>query len=752
MKHNISFYLKYLTAFLWIIVLCVLIAATLIEKNNGTEYVQKEIYSSATFVGVWGIFALVSCIYMLRRKLYARPITFMLHVSFIVILAGAFLTWGWAERGTMRLAPNQTLDQFTDKEGNDYSLPFEVTLESFNLEYYRGTSMPMDFISKVQIQENGVATHRKGTISMNHILSYRGYRFYQSGYDEEHSVLTVTHDPWGIGVTYTGYALLFLTSLAFFFSKRSRFHSLLQRVSAGRLALLAVLFMSGLHIHAEKSTQNQPMPKVLPTEVAAHFCDLYIYYNDRICPMQTFARDFTLKLCGKDSYHGLTAEQVLTGWIFYYDSWKEEPIFKIKSSAARKLMQMDQKFGTLQNFFDKYNQLCLDESLQQIRQGEEVPDARGLQEANEKFVIVSQIATGAAIKIFPYRTKDQKGLIWFAQVDHLPKDLSHGEWVFMRKVLDYVNEKVLMEQWSEVNELVDKIKTYQEKNGGELLPEPAKFKAEKTYNRLEYSTPAVIVIIVLGILYYLCKLYTLLRQRKPQRQMSIACDVLTAGLWIYLTVIMGLRAYVSGHLPLSNGYETMQLLAWCTLLFTFVFRNKYGMVRPFGLLITGFALLVSILSFSNPQITSLMPVLASPLLSIHVMVIMIAYALLAFIMLNGLTALGVYRFQGKDYANLQTIHDISELLLYPAIFLLGIGIFIGAIWANVSWGRYWGWDPKETWALITFLIYALALHKDSFTWFKKPMFFHLFCVIAFLSVLITYFGVNYLLGGMHSYA
>ena len=230
------------------------------------------------------------------------------------------------------------------------------------------------------------------------------------------------------------------------------------------------------------------------------------------------------------------------------------------------------------------------------------------------------------------------------------------------------------------------------------------------------------------------------------------CKALMIILFVYLLILIGLRGYVGNHLPLSNGFETMQFMAWCTLLFTFILQRKFQMMLPFGFLVCGLALMVSMFGESNPQITQLMPVLQSPLLSVHVVVIMLAYSLLAFIMLNGVTAVILHYSRRDCRLEIERLLVISQILLYPAVFLLTIGIFIGAIWANVSWGRYWGWDPKEVWALITMLVYALALHPDSLPWFRRPMFFHLFSIAAFFLVLITYFGVNFLLGGMHSYA
>ena len=191
-------------------------------------------------------------------------------------------------------------------------------------------------------------------------------------------------------------------------------------------------------------------------------------------------------------------------------------------------------------------------------------------------------------------------------------------------------------------------------------------------------------------------------------------------------------------------------MAWCSLLLGFCFRKRFRMSRPFGIIICGFALLVSMMGESNPRITQLMPVLQSPLLSIHVMVIMVSYSLFAFMMLNGVAALLINK---KDSSGqVEHLGRISNIMLYPAVFLLAAGIFIGAVWANVSWGRYWGWDPKEVWALITMLIYSLGFHSRSLKWFRNPIHFHIFCILAFMSVIVTYFGVNFILGGMHSYA
>ena len=257
--------------------------------------------------------------------------------------------------------------------------------------------------------------------------------------------------------------------------------------------------------------------------------------------------------------------------------------------------------------------------------------------------------------------------------------------------------------------------------------------------------------ICIGLICFIYYCHCMASQKRTSRKAIIILNILLWIVFTYLSAAICLRGYVSNHLPLSNGFETMQFMAWCTLLLTFLLQRKFAMLLPFGFLLCGLTLMVSMLGESNPQITQLMPVLQSPLLSIHVVVIMIAYSLLAFIMLNGVTAVILHQSQKGCKEQIERLQIISQIILYPAIFLLAIGIFIGAVWANVSWGRYWGWDPKETWALITMVIYAIVTHLHLIKRCNSLWLFNVTSVIAFSSVLMTFFGVNYFLSGMHSY-
>ena len=687
------------------ILLLILTIATILEKIYGTDFVNEYIYSSVPFVILWGVTAITSLLYIIKSKLHRQPVIFLLHLSLLFILAGAFTTWIYGEQGTMRVRQGEQQTSFTDSKGISHQLPFSITLNQFEIIYYKGTLAPMDFISHISVADKDCHRQIQGKVSMNHIFSYQHYRFYQSGYseDNEGSVFSVSHDPYGIGITYAGYTLLLLSTVFFFFSPQSRFRQLLKSPLLHR-SLTVILLLFAFSLNSNFLKANSPSPKVLPREVAEHFGDLYILYNNRICPLQTFARDFTIKLYGSSSYKGLTPEEVLTGWLFYYDSWKNEPIIRIKSNEARKLLEIEGNYARLKDYISTINEYKLEKMMNHIRSGEQVTDKRGIEEADEKFNIINLVCTGAMMKIFPCRNIAGKTLEWYSQSDQLPQDMDNDKWVFIRKSMSYVNEMIVMKKYNDACLLLEKIKKYQQKECDGLLPADNKFKAEKIYNQFDYSKSVAMACICIGLICFIYYCHCMASQKRTSRKAIIILNILLWIVFTYLSAAICLRGYVSNHLPLSNGFETMQFMAWCTLLLTFLLQRKFAMLLPFGFLLCGLTLMVSMLGESNPQITQLMPVLQSPLLSIHVVVIMIAYSLLAFIMLNGVTAVILHQSQKECKEQIERLQIISQIILYPAIFLLAIGIFIGAVWANVSWGRYWGWDPKEVWALITMLV------------------------------------------------
>ena len=733
--------LKYLAFGSATLIVVVLMVATIVEKFCGSDFVRQNIYGAAPMIALWLLLALCSLFYLVRSGVHRRFATFMLHISFVVILFGAYTTWKWGVQGRVHLREGDEVEYFVAVDGVEHRFPFSVKLRNFELQYYEGTFAPMDYVSNIEILDGAERT--EGVVSMNNILSYRHYRLYQSGYDKDGrgATLAVSYDPWGIGITYAGYLMLLLSMLAFFIQPNSHFRALLRHPALKRGAVAMLLLCS-----VNLASAREKSPRTLPREVAAKFGELHIYYNDRICPLQTFAKDFTTKLYGKPSYRGLTAEQVVTGWFFFYDDWKQEPMIKIKGGEVQRLLGIEGAYASLTDFASAEGY-----RLEAALRGEGVTSRRNVEAANEKFNLVSMLAMGHLLNIYPYRNAEG-AVVWYSMADRLPAEVPSDQRLFIGRSMNLVAEKIMTKRYDEVVSLLDKIVLYQTKEAGEGMPPSWRMEAERIYNRANFNRPLAMVCMTLGILFFLIFCLSGALRRGRGRWLNV---VLAAGLvavLLYLTLQIALRWVVSGHVPLSNGFETMQFMSWCSALIALCAVRRFRMALPFGYLLCGFTLLVAMMGEASPRITQLMPVLQSPLLSIHVVVIMIAYSLLAFAMLNGVTALILHYTKRDSRAEVEYLQVVSRILLYPAVFLLAIGIFVGAVWANVSWGRYWGWDPKEVWALITMLVYSAALHSGSLSRFRQPIFFHSFMVLAFLTVLITYFGVNFLLGGMHSYA
>lgn len=533
---------------------------------------------------------------------------------------------------------------------------------------------------------------------MNNILKYNGFRFFNEDFDKDLGgvTLTVQHDPWGITITYIGYILMIISMLIMF---KKKIAAKIVPKSKNFAILLIMMMIGGAASAAELKT--------LPKDMAADLGDIYIYNSGRIAPMQTFAKDFTCKLYGKPTYRGYTSEQVLAGWMFYPTYWK----------------------GT----------------ERQVSKRDEIKH------------LVESFQTGAMTKIFPCQMPD--GTVkWFSATDNLPENLNEEEWIFIRKSTGYLNELVVKKDYATLSETLQKIKEYQRRNGVAVdgtssLPSDFRFKTEKIYNVWSKYNYVAYFSLLFGLVFFvLYCVYTAIGKQIPETIANISLSIS----WIifaFLTFLIVLRWIVAGHIPLARSAETQHFMAWVSLLIAGLMAlKKNGRVSTVatGMIVSGLMMLVSVMSSANPKITPLMPVLSSPLLGLHVAIIMVSYALLAFMLINGLAAVVVRIFNKNSQLEIERMATVSRNLLFPAVMCLAFGIMIGSIWANISWGNYWAWDPKETWSLITLMIYATALFKDMAPGLQKPLNFHIFNILAFMSVLMTYFGVN-LLGGMHAY-
>lgn len=735
-------------------------AATFVEKFRGTEFVHASVYGSWWFVGLWAVLALLAVAYFVGRRV-RRASVVLLHLSFAVILAGALLTHVTSWQGAVRLRVGETVSTYYENvPGGDVverKLPFELRLESFDVKYHDGTRAEADYVSRFTITDGG-ATQR-AEVSMNNVWKYRSVRFYQSSYDPDMrgSILALNSDPWGIPVTYAGYALLFLSLVWLLVDPKGAFRRLFKSdmMRRGVLSVMAVCAMS----------QAAGAANTLPRETADRLGRLNILYNDRVCPLQTFAVDFTKKLCGSARYGDYTPEQVLAGFIFYGDEWSAEPIIRVKNGPLRDALQLPGRCSVNTFFNQVMGGYILGPYLNEYYHGHNDKFHKQVADIDDRLMMVMELRRGTLLRVFPFTSGGKT--TWYSPTENITDTLvDEAHRKYMQNVFSLIYGEVLAGSYGNVDKILDKMLKYQQLNGGSSLPSAAQVKAERLYNAIPFATILFMVNLTLGVVLLIIGLIRLIRPVKtdkpdrPDKALLRAVPVVGGTLLglslLALTACIALRWIVGGRVPMANGYETMLLMACFVMVLALVAARRFRIALPFGFLMSGFFLLVSHINQMDPQITHIMPVLSSPLLSVHVSVIMMSFALLSLTFICGLTAIILRLVRGRNAVELDGQLDslalLSRLLLYPALALLGVGIFVGAIWANVSWGAYWSWDAKEVWGLITLMVYAVAAHAASVPFLRRSMGYHIFMTLAFLTLVMTYFGVNYFLGGMHSYA
>lgn len=746
---------------LYVLVLVCMAAATIVEKSQGTDYAHAHYYGAWWFILIWAVLAALGAFYIIKRKVKCAS-TLALHLSFIIILAGALLTHISAKRGMIHLRIGQPTDTYMaqdEEQGmKEEKLPFSLCLQKFEAKMHDGTNAVADYSSKFTVIDGDDKS--EGEVSMNNIYSHRSYRLYQSSYDEDGkgSVLAINADPYGIPVTYTGYALLFISLVWMLFDPKGGYRKLLKSPLLKKGALMTALILSMGNIqtlHAESATGNL-QNAVLPKETAEKFGELHILYNDRICPVQTFALDFCKKIYGARSYQGLTAEQVLSGWVFYGNTWANEPFIKIKSGEMKTAMNLPD-YASLNTFFNReMGGYTIGQYVQEYYNGQQDKFHQQAADIDGKIQIIMELREGISLKVLPYTftknvkaTKDHSFIkagttTWFSPVDKLPQAVEHQHALYIRNVFSLLNGDVKAGNTSRVNEFFVKMKKYQEVSSGNSLPTNIQYKAERINNAFPFATILFMANLTLGFIALFYTIYRITKKREV-KVLDIALPILLVVSFLALTFGLVLRWIISGNVPMSNGYESMLTVAWFVMLIAIFMQFRIRLVMVFGFLLSGFFLLVSHINQMDPAIGQMMPVLNSPLLSMHVSIIMMSYALLSLTFICGIMGICM-RSHGEE------LQALSRVFLYPALTCMGFGIFIGAIWANVSWGNYWSWDSKETWALITFMIYAVVVHTQSLPVFRKPLVYHIYITLAFMSIAMTYFGVNYFLTGMHSYA
>ena len=750
--------IKKIILILYVLVLISMAVATIVEKSQGTDYVHVHYYGAWWFILMWAVMAALGIYYIIQRKV-KRASTWALHLSFIIILTGALITHLSAKRGMIHLRTGQPTNSYImasdDGDGmKEEKLPFSLCLQDFEAKMHDGTQAVADYSSKFTVMDGNEKS--EGLVSMNNIYSHRSYRFYQSSYDEDGkgSVLAINADPFGIPVTYTGYALLFLSLIWMLLDPKGGYRKLLASplLKKGALGIALLLCVGNLQA-AETGALDHA---VLPKETAEKFGELNILYNDRICPVQTYALDFCKKIYGARSYKGLTAEQVLSGWIFYGEEWAKEPFIRVKSGELKSTLNLPDYCSVSQFFNKDMGGYTIGQYVQEYYNGAQDKFHQQAADIDGKIQLIMDLRQGVSLKVLPYTfTKNVRAsknhpfikagtTTWFSPTDKLPYAVEKQHALYITNVFSLLYGDVKAGNIDRVNIFFDKMKKYQQISGGNSLPSSTQYKAERINNAFPFATVLFMVNLTLGFIALFYTIYRMTKKREV-KVLNIALPILLVVSFLALTFGLVLRWIISGNVPMSNGYESMLTVAWFVMLIAIFMQFRIRLVMVFGFLLSGFFLLVSHINQMDPAIGQMMPVLNSPLLSMHVSIIMMSYALLSLTFICGIMGICM-RSHGEE------LQALSRVFLYPALTCMGFGIFIGAIWANVSWGNYWSWDSKETWALITFMIYAVVVHTQSQPVFRKPLAYHIYITLAFLSIVMTYFGVNYFLTGMHSYA
>ncbi len=761
--------------------------ATIIEKIEGKDYVAETIYGSWWFILLWALLAIVGLAILLKRKVHKKLPVFLLHISFVIMLLGALVTHLMAESGTIHLRMNQAVSNYKSADSTELQLPFSMTLKDFEIQTYPGTDSPMDYRCTVSIvPHDSSQPSRDGqggssiTISMNNIGKSDGYRFYQSSYDSDcqGTILLVAHDPYGIAITYFGYLMLAVSLIWTMFSRHTRIRQLYRMATndlprplhkEGRKPLVVLLlFFYFCFSSPISATQSYIIPHKSSnaTAIAHDFGKLVVLYNGRLCPINTAATEFVTKLCGKSSWNGYSADEIFMGWMIYYTEWEKQPIIKVKSKEVQQILGIKDQWASVRDFYDEKNEYKL---RPRSGVGGLSGSSKAIRETDEKIQVITMFYNSEMLHMFPLespkRLNDQspKQLIWHTPGStELPLGTPEREFQFINHAMDNFVQCVLAEDVEGAKLLLSKIRLYQKEKAGDVLPSATMVNLEVFYNSLLSARWVVFLCLTLSLLFCVLQLKNTLTL--PPSQGGLGWVLHSTFILLqsaYLLLHFVLRWIVSGHVPMSNGFETMLFMALATLLLTLLLMRKLPILVAFGPVVASFCMLVATLASGSPQITQLMPVLQSPLLTIHVALVMMAYALLAIITLISILTLCTQSYIIPHKSSNATA--LSQLLLYPAVAFLTLGIFIGAVWANISWGTYWSWDPKETWALITLMIYAVPLHKGTLTGAlpsqgsrrglpKSNKWYHLYILLSFLVVLMTYFGVNYFLSGMHSYA
>ena len=680
-----------------------------------------------------------------------------------------------------------------------YELPFKIKLNDFIAQKYPGTEKSYSsFESQVTVQDPVKPFDAR--IYMNHVLDHEGYRFFQSSFDpdEKGTVLSVNHDYWGTTITYIGYFLLFFSMLAILFVKDSRFADLKRKLEVvkkkkAKLLTILVLFLSitGFaqehnheheheHDNAKTEESHAGHIRVKPTqqqldsvlnaltvtkEHAAKFGRLIIQdAGGRMKPINTFSSELLRKVSHSDTYNGMNSDQVFLSMTQSAQLWIEVPIIYItpKNDSIRKIIGIDlkDKFAPFIAFFDAKGNYKLSPYLDAAyKAGNPNQFEKDFIETDKKVNLMESALSGSILRIFPIPNDPGNKWISYLELEHA--GLKGMDSTYTKSILPLyfgtLGNAIQTKNYKTADQLLESINGFQKKFGSKVRPTEDKIDLEIAYNKYDLLQKLSYWYVLAAILMFVFTIIQIFKDSKFIRISVNIMHVIVAILFLLHTVTLIARWYISGHAPWSNAYEAIVYVAWATMFFGLAFDIKSKLTVASAAFVTSMILMAAYMNWIDPEIANLQPVLNSYWLMIHVAVIVASYGPTALGMMLGFVSLLLIfctneKNKAKMELNIKEITIINEMSLTIGLIMLTIGNFLGGQWANESWGRYWGWDPKETWALISIMVYAFVIHARFVPALRGKWFFNLISMYAFVSILFTYYGVNFHLVGLHSYA
>ncbi|MBW8324522.1 MAG: cytochrome c biogenesis protein CcsA [Prolixibacteraceae bacterium] len=639
-------------------------------------------------------------------------------------------------------------------------LPFALQLTDFQMEKYPGSESPSSFASELILNDRERNVSRNVRVFMNNTLNYRGYKFFQSSYDQDErgTVLSVNADQLGTGVTYIGYLLLAVGMIWALISKNSYFQLQVRRLKQYSKPVAMVVFAL-LALNTGSASANSSeiagIPKI-DQSIIDDFSKLWIQGPDgRIEPAATLTSELLRKVSRKSDFYGRSAEEVVLGLYLYPELWRNVSLVKVSNDQIKGELGVTESRIPLTAFFDQNGNYKLIEKVKAAFN--KMPAFRNVYEKeliniDERVNICFMIINGDMFSLFPGPSKENK---WFA-VGSQPVGVDSADSLFINRGFQLFKESLSGKGDVNGRQILASIAAYQAKFGASYLPTETKKNVEIFYNSVNPFKRVFPFYLLVGFALLSVLFVNIFRHKTMGKKVRIVfISLITVG-FLFHTAGLALRWYISGHAPWSNGYESMVYVAWASMLAGLIFGRKYPMVIGTAAMLAGITLFVAHLNWMNPEITHLVPVLNSYWLMIHVAIITASYGFIGMSAFIGLLVLVLYCISNaqnsKNVKNLVLqLTAISEMSVTVGLYLLTIGTFLGGVWANESWGRYWGWDAKETWALITVVIYSFIAHMRLIPSLRGIYNYTIASVLGFASVLMTYFGVNYYLSGLHSY-